>query len=84
MSLNIVYTPAGYAAYKKYAGQDDVVILVGSGVYAASEDIEHSVVGLADDFKAAGLSAPSGLELITYEQFVELTVQHHPAVNWHD
>jgi len=64
------------------------IILTQDAVIAASIPLTQSGYGkiyaLADDLMARGLTAQliEGIEVINYQQFVELTLTHNPIVSW--
>jgi len=64
------------------------IILTQDAVIAASIPLSQpsyrKIYALADDLVARGLTAQliEGIEVISYQQFVELTLTHHPIVSW--
>ncbi len=59
----------------------DAVIAVSQGLSNADFD---KVYALSDDITARGLNELVGdnIEVIDYQQFVQLTLSHHPIVSW--
>ncbi len=78
------------------AGEGDAILLMQSGVYAAMKHsalasrMEQSIRKvnihvLAPDLAARGIAAEEvmkGIELISYEGFVNLSISHGPILSW--
>ena len=72
----------GWSACEPCRAQEDVVVLMGDGVYASPKD---QVYAIDSDLKARGLSLDDSLKhAISYAEFVKLTETHHPSVSWND
>lgn len=80
----------------QFAGQDSAILLIEDAVYGAmrgtgAEDklkaaLEtHRVYALGPDLKARGMAADNvikGIQVIDYDGFVDLAVEHHPIQSW--
>jgi sulfur relay protein TusB/DsrH len=67
------------------AHADDVVLLIEDGVYAGSiNDVERAMCAIDVDVRARGLGKRMNAEvaLVSYADFVKLTVAHNPIVTW--
>ena len=68
--------------------EHSTIILTQDAVIAASIPLPQpgysKIYALADDVTARGLTTQliEGIEIINYQQFVELTLTHHPIVSW--
>ena len=64
------------------------IILTQDAVLAATVALSgtdfNKIYALSDDLVARGLSALVGdnIEVVDYQQFVQLTLDHHPIVSW--
>jgi tRNA 2-thiouridine synthesizing protein B len=78
-----------------YAKEGSAILLIEDGVYAAMQgtkfaDVVSGLSGvkvcvLGPDLKARGLSADkvvSGVEVVDYAGFVDLSVEHDKVVSW--
>ena len=63
---------------------DDVVVLLGDGVYVASSLDDLSGCGLTEDFHVRGIELPPDLQPLDYTGLVALCTEHHPIVSWKD
>lgn len=71
---------------------DDAVLLIEDGVYHALEieNPENSLFAkaakiyvLKDDALCRGISTPSKAKLVTYDEFVKLSTEHHKVISWY-
>lgn len=73
--------------------EQDSVLLIEDGVYAVlkhnsglweSSDKKLSLYALESDLAARGISdkMPSFFQAVSWEKFVELTLEHHKVVSW--
>lgn len=65
-------------------GGCDAFILLQNGVYCSRELVKLTnkpIFGIQEDFEAAGLIPPSGVELISNELWVDLCAKHSPIVS---
>jgi tRNA 2-thiouridine synthesizing protein B len=89
------YTSESLKRCEKMLGDSDVILLIEEGVYAAMTDTSISEVTtkileknkifvLESDAQACGITEKimPDIALISYEEFVDLTIQHHPILNW--
>ena len=84
-SLHLVFSLAGLAACQKRRSTQDVVVLLGDGVYCTmlDTDIERAYV-LSEDLEIRGAANIIGLATTNYTSLVELCTQHSPIVSWND
>lgn len=82
--LHVVSNPAAVASCLAAAGEDDAVLLVGDGVFAhgVAEGSGIRVGVLADDTASRGLRPSTGLESLSYGDFVEWVVKFPKTVTW--
>jgi len=84
-ALHSVHSAAALAACLVRATDNDAVILLDDGVYAALSDQAVPVLYvLSEDLAARGLSVGHVVagKVITMKEFVALTVLHTPIVAW--
>lgn len=69
--------------------ESDVILLIQDGVIAGvnnalPENITMNCYALAEDILARGLQDKINPKItqINYDQFVELTIKHHPILSW--
>jgi|TARA_B110000977_G_scaffold12695_1_gene16134 sulfur relay protein TusB/DsrH len=83
MSLHLVFNTAGYEACLKRKLSDDPIILLGDGVYCATQLEGGNIHALEIDAQVRGMSlAQSKAKPIDYDAFVALTELHSPVVSW--
>ena len=85
MSLHLVFTTAGLRACQPRADADDVMLLIGDGVYAglaADTSWPCAVQALQDDAAARGVTDRLHVDAIGYDDFVALCTKHKPIVSW--
>ena len=64
------------------------IILTQDAVFAVTQPLTNpdfgKVYALKDDITARGLAklVSDNIEVIDYQQFVQLTLSHHPIVSW--
>ncbi|GAB3107344.1 sulfurtransferase complex subunit TusB [Aestuariicella hydrocarbonica] len=87
MTLHIInQCPQG--EFQKQYGvilENDCVVLIEDGVeWASRQTLPKNCYALAEDLNRRDVRMPneSGVHRITYPQFVELCVEHHPIVSW--
>ena len=76
--LHLVSSRGGLRACQQRAGAQDVVVLLGDGVYMAADSEDAWV--LEDHAEARGV--PRDGRGISIEKLVELTEAHAPVVTW--
>jgi len=91
-ALHTIHNPAALAPALARCGQEDALLLLEDGVYAALADHPHSarlkgwrVHVLREDLKARGLDENRlavGLQPIAMSDFVALTVAFSPILAW--
>ena len=83
-ALHLVSNPAAADSCLAAAAEGDAVLLVGDGVFAhritAKAGIRFGV--LEDDAASRGLEPPPGLEVLTYDAFVEWAANFAKTVTW--
>ncbi len=85
-ALHIVNKAAALASCLPILGEDDALLLIEDGVYAAR--LASAAVGrcyvLDCDLEARGLTGQiaAAFEIVTYDGFVELVERHQPIVSW--
>lgn len=83
MSLHLVFNSAGYNACRLRKLCDDLIILLGDGVYCASLSGEDNIYVLEIDAQVRGVTFTQSIaRLIDYNAFVALTELHSPIVSW--
>ena len=83
--LHIVSSPNALDACFSNLLNEDAVILIGDGVYAASYrsiDSRIPVYALESDLAARGIPAATNVMPTDISQFVALVVQHANSVTW--
>lgn len=91
------FTSESLKRCEKMLGDSDVILLIEEGVYAAMAETvfselinqilkKNKIFVLAPDAQACGIieKIMPGITLISYEEFVDLTIQHYPILNWSD
>ena len=81
MALHLIFSVSSWQACQPYLQDEDVVILIGEGVYARPET-PHYV--LDPDLSIRGVQATSSATCIDYAELIRLTESHHPAVSWNE
>ena len=89
MSLHLAFNINGWASCQRYKKSDDVIVLIGDGVYVTThETLSESTLVMRQDLDTRGLSTSFSdaeqANLIDYEALVKLTEQHTPVVSWHE
>ncbi len=84
--LHLVNRTAALEDCVKIAVAKDAVLLIEDGVYAARAPTytQARVYALREDVLARGLAdrLATGIDLIGYEEFVQLACDHQPIVSW--
>lgn len=70
---------------ESFIGEDCCVLLLQEGVYAAHTLLSYSAINgrlyaLKTDYLASGLPQAKGLKLIDFEDWVNLSITHHPVI----
>lgn len=85
-TLHLVNSPAGLTACMAVAGDEDAVLLLQDGVYAAVPVLvpERAVHALEADVLARGLARrlSSHVQVVDDAAFVALVETHQPVVTW--
>ena len=91
MSLHLVFSEQGLHSCLTRRHPDDIVLMLGDGVYACPQWHQARLPSdkarlLSADAKARGISdAQRGaIETVDYDGFVALTEVHSPIVSWKD
>ena len=83
--LHIISNPNAISDCTAHLVNDDVVILIGDGVYGLKDPSLGSrvpVFALESDLVARGIVATSNVTPTKMSQFVELVVKHANSVTW--
>ena len=83
--LHIVNRPAALPSCLLAAERSDAMLLLGDGVYAAGEARLAelpTVVAMAEDAAARGVSIAPPVAAASYADFVALAAQHDVSVTW--
>lgn len=81
--MHLVFSVNGWKACEPCTSADDIIVLMGDGVYATPK---QQVYAIADDLQVRGMfnnTNPSMIS-ISYDDFVSLTESHHPSISWND
>jgi sulfur relay protein TusB/DsrH len=84
-TLHLVNRLSALASCLETARDEDTVLLLEDGVYAAAaSDDDRPVHAIDVDVEARGLSARlhKNVTLSSYEDFVRLVEEHQPIVSW--
>ena len=85
-TLHIVNKAAALADCLPLLTGADALLLIEDGVYAARTGIEAPCPcnALDDDLQARGLNGRigAGIEVVSFDGFVELVERHQPVVTW--
>ncbi len=84
MSLHLVFSAAGWAACQPRARISDAVVVLGDGVYLASQEQPRAFQVLAEDAEIRGIRSHKSHMLITYEALVQLCADHQPVISWNN
>ena len=84
--LHVVNGPRGLDSCLAGVADGDAVLLLGDGVYAASDarlsDIDVPVVAIDEDVDARGVALGPSVDSVGYDGFVALVVAHDASVTW--
>ena len=87
-TLHLVFNGSGLRSCQNLKSSEDLVILMGDGTYNSESDQEdleiESTFTLKEDYSARGLNKSKAINLISYDQMVELCVRCSPIVSWHE
>jgi len=83
-TLHTVNRVSALASCLQTAADDDSILLIEDGVYAATQPQPRALLAIDVDVQARGISSrlTENTKVIGYAEFVELTVQHNPIVTW--
>jgi len=85
MSLHMVFSVAGLTSCQARCKKDDLVILLGDGVYAINTPENMSVYQvLEEDALIRGINLDEYTASISYDTLVSLCVDNKPVVSWND
>ncbi len=82
-TLHLAFSTAGLAAARKRCSDNDAILLIGDGVYAA-RNATQSMFALAEDLTIRGVEPSTTITVVDYAGMVELTTNHHPLVSWRE
>ena len=83
MSLHLVFSTLGWQDCQRLMKPQDGVVLLGDGAYLARQAFQHGhVFVLQEDLDVRGVRDQIQVPGISYDQLVELTIQHKPIVSW--
>jgi tRNA 2-thiouridine synthesizing protein B len=84
--LHLVNKPAALTACLRVAAEDDAVLLLEDGVYAAARALapDRPLNALEIDVRARGLAdrLAAQVDVVSDAQFVMLVESHRPVVTW--
>ena len=84
--LHIVNGDAALERCRDIASQDDAVMLIEDGVYAAmrshSLPLSTPIYALDSDLDSRGVVSVTQVKIVSVEEFVDLTVSYQPIISW--
>jgi len=83
-TLHIINKTSAENCTQSFASED-TLLLIQDGVYCGLSTLPHKTIyALNDDVNARGIANKinSLIEIINYQQFVELTTTHSPIISW--
>ena len=84
--LHLVNRPEALDSCVGHVVRDDGVLLLGDGVYAASDPrlagLGAPVAAIDDDALARAVALPPVVRPLGYDGFVALVVEHDASVSW--
>lgn len=84
--LHIISKTKNLESCLRITQNNDVILLIEDGVEAAAQNIQSNlqIYALKPDLESRKLldKVSPNIKLINYEEFVDLTVQHHPIQTW--
>ena len=84
--LHVVNGPAGIDSCLANVADGDALLLLGDGVYAASDRrlgaVGVPVAAIAEDAQGRGVTLAAQVSPVDYDAFVELVVTHDASVTW--
>ena len=83
-TLHTVNRVSALASCLETASDEDTILLIEDGVYAATQKQPRALLAIDIDVQARGIASKITAEttVVSYADFVELTVQHNPIVTW--
>jgi tRNA 2-thiouridine synthesizing protein B len=84
-TLHLVNRPSALASCLETARDEDTILLLEDGVYAAAaSDVDRPLHAIDVDVMARGLSRRlrENVTLASYDDFVRLVEDHQPVVSW--
>lgn len=83
-TLHLVSKARALTSCLECAAEEDAVLLMEDGVYAAIQTHPVTMHVLIEDARKRGVAGKlaSGCRLVNYEQFVDLVTEHKPIVSW--
>lgn len=85
MTLHLVTTTVGLRSCLARAAENDPVVLMHAGVYAAATtQSERPMFAISNDVDARGLAntLTASTQKISFAQLVDLVAEHSPVVTW--
>ena len=82
-TLHLAFSTAGLDAARLRCGENDAILLIGDGVYAA-HNATDAMFALEEDLTIRGVSPSAAVTVVDYAGMVELTTEHHPLVSWRE
>ena len=87
-TLHFVFNGSGLRSCQNLKSSEDLVVLMGDGTYYLEfdqDDLEiENTYTLEEDYSARGLNKSKTINLISYDEVVELCVRCSPIVSWHE
>lgn len=84
--LHLVSKAKSLESCLRVAQDNDVILLIEDGVETATQNIKSNLqfYALKSDLESRELldKISPHIKLINYEEFVDLTLQHHPSQTW--
>ena len=83
MTLHLIFSPAGWQSCVARLGAEDVVILLGDGVYVADRVVQREVLVIEEDCTIRGVKVMNeAATYIGYADMVKCCVENNPIMSW--
>ena len=80
--LNIVNSKEGWQRCQQHLQQDDAVIFIENGCFAASSFSGVATFMLVEHSMERSIDLPAGVEACDMVGFVKLITQHETSISW--